>query len=136
MFSPFAVNARRSKTRSPESRGLFFGNNVAGNNRSRTFGRSEKISPGINVEDVFKVNLMILEVISENAETQLAGVVAVADFTGFEWRKHYQYLSPYYAKKSADVVQVSERTGWTSARTSGTILPGELFDDRVGDRTP
>jgi len=70
---------------------LFFGNNVAGNNRSRTFGRSEKISPGINVEDVFKVNLMILEVISENAETQLAGVVAVADFTGFEWREHYQY---------------------------------------------
>lgn len=49
---------------------------------------------------------MILEVISEDPETQLAGLVIVADFTGFEWLKHYQYLSPYYAKKSAEVIQV------------------------------
>lgn len=67
----------------------------------------EKISPGISIEDIFKINLMILEVLSEDPETQLAGIVVVADFTGFEWLKHYQYLSPYYAKKSAEVVQVS-----------------------------
>jgi len=66
--------------------------------------------PEISNDDIFKINLMILEVISENAETQLTGIVAVADFAGFEWRKHYQYLSPYYAKKSADVIQVSEYT--------------------------
>lgn len=60
----------------------------------------------MNIEDVFKINLMILEVISENPETQLAGMVVIADFTGFKWLKHYQYLSPYYAKKSAEVVQV------------------------------
>lgn len=51
---------------------------------------------------------MMLEIASENPETQLAGMVAIADFTGFEWLKHYQYLSPYYAKKSAEVVQVSD----------------------------
>lgn len=53
------------------------------------------------------MNLMILEVISEDPDTQLAGMVVIADFTGFEWQKHYHYLSPYYAKKSAEVVQVS-----------------------------
>jgi len=60
----------------------------------------------MSIEDVFKINLMILEVISEHPKTQLAGMVAIADFTGFKWLKHYQYLSPYYAKKSAEVVQV------------------------------
>jgi hypothetical protein len=60
----------------------------------------------MSIEDVFKINLMILEVISEHPKTQLAGMVAIADFTGFNWLKHYQYLSPYYAKKSAEVVQV------------------------------
>jgi len=50
---------------------------------------------------------MILEVISEDPDTQLAGMVVIADFTGFEWQKHYHYLSPYYAKKSAEAVQVS-----------------------------
>lgn len=49
---------------------------------------------------------MILEVISEHPETQIAGVIGIADFTGFNWSKHYQFLSPYYAKKSAEVVQV------------------------------
>lgn len=67
----------------------------------------DKVVPGISIEDIFKINLMILEVISEDPETQLAGLVIVADFTGFEWMKHYQYLSPYYAKKSAEVVQVN-----------------------------
>ncbi|KAF0758894.1 clavesin-2-like [Aphis craccivora] len=62
---------------------------------------------GMSIEDVFKINLMILEVISEHPDTQLAGIVAIADFTGFKWLKHYQYLSPYYAKKSAEVVQDS-----------------------------
>lgn len=67
----------------------------------------EKVLPGTSIEDIFKMNLMILEVLSEDPETQIAGIVVVADFTGFEWQKHYQYLSPYYAKKSAEVVQVS-----------------------------
>lgn len=52
---------------------------------------------------------MILETISEEHETQLAGLVGIADFTGFQWQKHYQYLSPYYAKKSAEVVQVRNK---------------------------
>ncbi|VVC28817.1 Cellular retinaldehyde binding/alpha-tocopherol transport,CRAL/TRIO, N-terminal domain,CRAL-TRIO lipid [Cinara cedri] len=69
--------------------------------------RLKNISPGITIEDVFKMNLMMLEIVSEKHETQLAGMVAIADFTGFEWLKHYQYLSPYYAKKSAEVVQDS-----------------------------
>lgn len=60
----------------------------------------------MTIEDVFKINLMILEVVSEHPETQLAGMIIIADFTGFKWLKHYQYLSPYYAKKSAEVVQV------------------------------
>lgn len=34
--------------------------------------------------------------------------IKLAEFhKNFEWLKHYQYLSPYYAKKSAEVVQVS-----------------------------
>lgn len=70
----------------------------------------EKIVSGMSIEDVFKINLMILEVISEHPDTQLAGIVAIADFTGFKWLKHYQYLSPYYAKKSAEVVQVRNNT--------------------------
>ncbi|XP_060847011.1 clavesin-2-like [Rhopalosiphum padi] len=69
--------------------------------------RMEKVLSGMSIEDVFKINLMILEVISEHPKTQLAGMVAIADFTGFKWLKHYQYLSPYYAKKSAEVVQDS-----------------------------
>ncbi|CAH1733130.1 unnamed protein product [Aphis gossypii] len=69
--------------------------------------RMEKVVSGMSIEDVFKINLMILEVISEHPDTQLAGIVAIADFTGFKWLKHYQYLSPYYAKKSAEVVQDS-----------------------------
>lgn len=70
----------------------------------------EKILPEIKIEDIFKINLMILEMISEDPDTQIAGVVGIADFTGFEWKKHYQYLSPYYAKKSAEVVQVIKIT--------------------------
>lgn len=66
----------------------------------------EKVVSGMSIEDIFKINLMILEVISEHPDTQLAGIVAIADFTGFKWLKHYQFLSPYYAKKSAEVVQV------------------------------
>lgn len=62
---------------------------------------------GFDIEDVFKTNLMMLEVVSEDPDTQLAGIVVIADFTGFEWQKHYNFLSPYYAKKSAEVVQVS-----------------------------
>jgi len=72
----------------------------------KQFYHLDKVLPGISIEDVFKINLMILEVISEHPETQLAGMIAIADFTGFKWLKHYQYLSPYYAKKSAEVVQV------------------------------
>ncbi|KAL4135050.1 hypothetical protein QTP88_006712 [Uroleucon formosanum] len=69
--------------------------------------RMKKVLSGISIEDVFKVNLMILEVISEHPETQIAGVIGIADFTEFNWSKHYQFLSPYYAKKSAEVVQES-----------------------------
>lgn len=53
------------------------------------------------------MNLLMLEIISENPETQLAGMVGIADFTGFKWREHYTFLSPYYAKKSAETIQVS-----------------------------
>lgn len=63
--------------------------------------------PGFVVEDVFKLNLMMLEVVSEDPDTQIAGIVIIADFTGFEWQKHYNFLSFYYAKKTAKVVQVS-----------------------------
>lgn len=68
----------------------------------------EKALPDIKIEDVFKINLMSLEVASEETDTQLAGLVVIADLTGFEWQKHYQYLSPYIAKKSAEVVQVND----------------------------
>ncbi|XP_050439085.1 clavesin-2-like [Adelges cooleyi] len=67
--------------------------------------RINKALPDISMDDVFKINYMTFELISEEPETQIAGVVIIADLTGFEWHKHHKYLSPYYAKKGAEIVQ-------------------------------
>lgn len=60
----------------------------------------------VSVEDIFKTNLMALESLSRELETQVSGIVVLVDLKGFVMKRHYKLLSPYFAKKSIDLIQV------------------------------
>lgn len=61
----------------------------------------------ITVDDIFRINLMVMELISAEPETQISGVVIVVDMKSFSMQQHYTLLSPCYVKYSVDAVQES-----------------------------
>lgn len=60
----------------------------------------------IAAEDIFKTNLMALELLAMEPETQISGIIAIIDLKGFNLKQHLKLLSPYFAKWSISVVQV------------------------------
>lgn len=50
---------------------------------------------------------MALELAVREPETQIAGLTAIVDMNGFGLQQHAKFLSPYYAKRTVDVVQVN-----------------------------
>ncbi|XP_039279354.1 alpha-tocopherol transfer protein isoform X2 [Nilaparvata lugens] len=77
------------------------------NNGSRVYiFRVEKCDVSqVTVEDVFCTNVMALEMAVREPETQVAGITAIVDMNGFGLHQHAKFLSPYYAKRTVDVVQ-------------------------------
>ncbi|XP_065226855.1 alpha-tocopherol transfer protein-like [Planococcus citri] len=61
----------------------------------------------ITVEDIFKTNLIALEILSLEPETQIAGMTALIDLNGFTVKQHLKLLSPYIAKWSINLIQES-----------------------------
>ncbi|XP_075214787.1 alpha-tocopherol transfer protein-like [Lycorma delicatula] len=59
----------------------------------------------VTVDDVFCTNVMALELVVREPETQVAGLTAVVDMNGFGLQQHAKFLSPYYAKRTVDVIQ-------------------------------
>lgn len=61
----------------------------------------------MSVEDVFSTNVLALEYVVREPETQVAGITCVVDMTGFSIQQHAKFLSPYYARRTVDVIQVT-----------------------------
>uniref|UniRef100_A0A1B6M4B2 CRAL-TRIO domain-containing protein n=1 Tax=Graphocephala atropunctata TaxID=36148 RepID=A0A1B6M4B2_9HEMI len=59
----------------------------------------------ITVEDVFSTNVLALEHIVREPESQVAGITVIVDMTGFGLQQHAKFLSPYYARRTVDVIQ-------------------------------
>ncbi|XP_050530654.1 clavesin-1-like [Daktulosphaira vitifoliae] len=64
-----------------------------------------KLLRDISLEDIAKVNHMMFELLTEESETQMAGMVIIIDCKGFNFYNHYKYLSPYFAKRGANILQ-------------------------------
>ncbi|KAK9509991.1 hypothetical protein O3M35_004870 [Rhynocoris fuscipes] len=56
-------------------------------------------------EQVFLSNILTLEWSLLDPKTQIAGVTVLADLEGFSLSTHASLLSPYYTRKSAEVIQ-------------------------------
>uniref|UniRef100_A0A1B6D463 CRAL-TRIO domain-containing protein n=1 Tax=Clastoptera arizonana TaxID=38151 RepID=A0A1B6D463_9HEMI len=59
----------------------------------------------VTIEDVFSTNVMALEYMVREPETQIAGLTVLIDMTGFSLQHHAKFLSPYYARRTVDVIQ-------------------------------
>lgn len=58
----------------------------------------------MSIEDIFRTNILALEQIVREAETQVAGTVVILDMAGLSLH-HARFFTPYYAKRTVDVVQ-------------------------------
>ncbi|XP_021922038.1 clavesin-2-like isoform X1 [Zootermopsis nevadensis] len=58
----------------------------------------------VSIEDIFRTNLLALEHIVQEPETQIAGLAVIVDMNGFGFQ-HAKFLSPYYARRTVDVIQ-------------------------------
>ncbi|XP_066254794.1 alpha-tocopherol transfer protein-like [Euwallacea similis] len=56
------------------------------------------------IEDIFRTNILALEQIVREPETQIAGLVVVLDLAGLSLQ-HAKFFTPYYAKKMVELVQ-------------------------------
>lgn len=61
-------------------------------------------SSKVTIEDVFRVNVLALEQIVREAETQIAGIVVILDMAGLSLQ-HAKFFTPYYAKRMVELVQ-------------------------------
>jgi hypothetical protein len=59
----------------------------------------------ISIEDIFRTNVLALEHIVQEPETQIAGLTVIVDMNGFGFQ-HAKFLSPYYARRTVEVIQV------------------------------
>lgn len=56
------------------------------------------------MEEIFRTNILALEQIVREPETQVAGIVVVLDMSGLNLQ-HVKFFTPYYAKKMVELVQ-------------------------------
>ncbi|KAF5300274.1 hypothetical protein FQA39_LY11131 [Lamprigera yunnana] len=67
--------------------------------------RVEKFdSAVVTIDDIFKTNILALEEIVREPETQVAGIVVIVDMAGLSLH-HARFFTPHYAKRSVEVVQ-------------------------------
>ncbi|XP_054284633.1 clavesin-2-like isoform X2 [Macrosteles quadrilineatus] len=59
----------------------------------------------VTVEDVFSTNVLALEHVVREPETQVGGITVIVDMTGFGLQQHAKFLSPYYARRTVEVIQ-------------------------------
>ncbi|CAH1186027.1 unnamed protein product [Phyllotreta striolata] len=61
-------------------------------------------SSKVTIEEVFRTNVLALEQIVREPETQVAGLVVILDMAGLSLQ-HAKFFTPYYAKKMVELVQ-------------------------------
>lgn len=61
-------------------------------------------STKVTVEEIFRTNMMALEHIVREPETQIAGLAILLDMNGLSLN-HAKFFTPYYAKKMVELVQ-------------------------------
>lgn len=61
-------------------------------------------SSKVTIEDVFRGNMLVLEQIVREPETQIAGIVVILDMAGLSLN-HAKFFTPYYAKRMVELVQ-------------------------------
>ncbi|XP_017771839.1 PREDICTED: clavesin-1-like [Nicrophorus vespilloides] len=61
-------------------------------------------SSKVTIDDIFRTNIMALEQIVREPETQISGLVVVLDMAGLSLN-HAKFFTPYYAKKMVELVQ-------------------------------
>ncbi|XP_072387248.1 alpha-tocopherol transfer protein-like [Diabrotica undecimpunctata] len=61
-------------------------------------------STKVTIDDVFRTNVLALEHVVREAETQVAGIVVILDMAGLSLQ-HAKFFTPYYAKKMVELVQ-------------------------------
>lgn len=58
----------------------------------------------MTIEEIFRTNILALEQVVRESETQIAGVVILLDMSGLNLQ-HVKFFTPYYAKKMVELVQ-------------------------------
>lgn len=58
----------------------------------------------ISVDDIFRTNILALEQIVREPETQIAGIVVILDMSGLSLQ-HAKFFTPYYGKRMVELVQ-------------------------------
>uniref|UniRef100_A0A1Y1LTY1 CRAL-TRIO domain-containing protein n=1 Tax=Photinus pyralis TaxID=7054 RepID=A0A1Y1LTY1_PHOPY len=61
-------------------------------------------STQMTIEEVFRTNILALEEVVREPETQIAGVVVIVDMAGLKLH-HAKFFTPHYAKRTVEVVQ-------------------------------
>jgi hypothetical protein len=61
----------------------------------------------VSIEDIFRTNVLALEHVVQEPETQIAGLTVIVDMNGFGLQ-HAKFLSPYYARRTVEVIQVQQ----------------------------
>ncbi|GJQ82976.1 hypothetical protein Trydic_g15796 [Trypoxylus dichotomus] len=56
------------------------------------------------IDEIFRTNVLALEHMARETETQIAGLVVVLDMSGLALN-HAKFFTPYYAKKTVQLVQ-------------------------------
>jgi hypothetical protein len=76
----------------------------------------------VSIEDIFRTNMLALEHIVQEPETQIAGLTVIVDMNGFGFQ-HAKFLSPYYARRTVEVIQVPRPSaGFTDLNEKQCIL--------------
>ncbi|GLH15559.1 Uncharacterized protein GBIM_19984 [Gryllus bimaculatus] len=70
-----------------------------------SFGRRVYIFRVVSIEDIFRTNVLALEHVVQEPETQIAGLTVIVDMNGFGLQ-HAKFLSPYYARRTVEVIQI------------------------------
>lgn len=58
----------------------------------------------MTIEDIFRVNILALEQVVREPETQISGLVVLLDMAGLSLQ-HAKFFTPYYAKRMVELVQ-------------------------------
>nr|XP_023025585.1 alpha-tocopherol transfer protein-like [Leptinotarsa decemlineata] len=58
----------------------------------------------VTIDEIFRTNVLALEHIVREAETQIAGIVVILDMAGLSLQ-HAKFFTPYYARKMVELVQ-------------------------------